>query len=118
MRVVSMGMKQEQLDVLLQALARKPLPTCPPDLNASVWRAIRMVGKRPRSFDETFNDLVDSVWRINVIASSAFAAFVVGVAITFSFQVNAPDATARALSLRVFSADAPSLPSTLIGQGQ
>lgn len=107
-------MKQEQLDVLLGALARKPLPACPRDLEGSVWRAIRLREASPCGILPALDDLADSVWRAKVLVCSAFTAMTVGAIVAFSWQAAVPDATAGALGLRVFSADAPSLPSTLL----
>lgn len=109
-------MKQEQIDELLRALARKPMPACPANLEASVWRAIRLHELAPRGFAAILDDAAESVWRAKTFALSAFTATLVGALVAFSWQAAAPDATAGALGLRVFSADAPALPSTLLTQ--
>lgn len=107
-------MKQDKLDELLAALGRKPMPACPPDLESSVWRAIRFRKVVPRDSAAVLDYLADMIWQAKVLACSALTAVTVGALIAVSLQATEPDPTAGALGLRVFSADAPALPSTLL----
>lgn len=100
--------------MLLRALARIPVPTCPADLKASVWRAIHLREADSHGMVAALDHLAATLWRAKVVACSMLTSVAVGAIVAFASQTAVPEPTAGALGLRAFSADAPSLPSTLL----
>ena len=107
-------MKRTDLDQRLRELAARPIPAVSGNLVASVMRDIRL---RRDAKDRLVEQIANWLWRGQVALPSVPAAVVMGmlIALTLSAQEAQP-AVARALYLDVFSQDAPTLPSTYIGQ--
>ena len=107
-------MKPTDLDQSLRELATRPIPEVPGNLAASVMRKIRL---RRDAKVPLVERIANWLWRGQVALASVPAAVVVGmfIALTLPAQEARP-AVSRALYLNVFSQDAPTLPSTYIGQ--
>lgn len=117
-------MKNDPLDELLDTVAKTPLPRPPVGLESRVWREIRARRAREAENPGWWAELA-GLWGQMHLASAALAtALVIGVfmghqgarvfstspARTFDHQ------TGDSLGLRVFSAEPPTLPSTLLAQ--
>lgn len=107
-------MKSTALEQALRELATRPTPLAPGNLAESVLREVRL---RSEAKTPLVERIANWLWRGQVALASVPAAVVMGmlVALTLPAQEARP-AVARALYLNVFSQDAPTLPSTYIGQ--
>jgi len=105
-------MRKKDLDEALERLGReRPAPSLPSTFEANVWRAIRERRAAARE-PSVFDNLLAILFR----PAGAFsaAAVTVAIAIGAGFLENAY--SGRASEMSIFAANAPSLPSTLIGQ--
>lgn len=116
------GMEPDQrLDDLLRRHAQAPLPPVPGNLESRVWREIRArraAGSWERPADPGGDWLAGwlRLWRNPRVAlAGAVATVLIGVGMSWPGLADARSANTRqALDLGVFSAEAPSLPSTLL----
>ena len=117
-------MKNDPLDELLNAAAQTPLPPLPVGLEDRVWREIRVRRLRATEYPGWWAELA-GLWSQMRLASAALAtALVIGVfmghqgARAFADPVarTANHQTGDSLGLRVFSAEPPAMPSTLLAR--
>lgn len=91
-------MKNDSLDDLLNLLRREELPTPPPNLEANVFRSIRLRRAEAESNGSVFNELLGTIWR------PGFAATVLALVVATS--------TATTVIAAEFSDRAQALPET------
>ena len=109
----------QKLDDLLKRYARQPIPPVPGDLESRVWREIR--ARRSHAQQSVGNDWLTRLlrlWREPRVAFAGVAA-AVSIGIGMSWVAHADTrvvSTRQALGLVEFSAEAPSLPSTLLAR--
>ncbi len=108
---------QQRLDVLLAQLAGEPLPPLPGNLESRVWREIR--ARRTQDAHRTGRGWLARLLTMRRESRMAFAGLLAAAAIGITMSwANAQniqvDSTQQALDLKVFSVEAPSLPSTLL----
>jgi len=108
-------MKTNELDLLLDHLAARPLSAPPSNLVANVWREIRL---RRDSAISPLEALADWFWRRQIAFASVPMAMVMGMVMALTWTQHARSDVSRALYLDVFSQRSPTLPSTYITSGR
>jgi len=108
-------MKTNELDLLLDHLAARPLSAPPSNLVANVWREIRL---RRDSAISPLEALANWFWRRQVAFASVSIAMVMGMVVALTWTQHARSDVSRALYLDVFSQRSPTLPSTYIASGR
>ena len=118
-------MENDSLDELLRVVAKTPLPPSPSGLESRVWREIRSRRSRRAAGAHGLWMGLASLWGQLRLAYAAVAvALIVGVFMGHQVAWVNPDVFTRAshsqtgdlLGLRVFSAEPPAMPSTLLAQ--
>lgn len=107
---------QSRLDALLKRLASESTPEVPSNLESRVWREIR-VRHAQHAGRDWFAHLLN-LWRKPSVAFAGLvAAAVIGISMSWA-GASSPQtvSTQQALDLKVFSVEAPSLPSTLLAR--
>ena len=106
-------MDESQLNNDLQALSEQPIPDLRSDLNESVFARIRVMESttvKEHWLDSLVSRLLRPQWVILALAITLVIGGNLGRALA-----NSGPSTARApLGLDVFTADAPTLPSTVL----
>jgi hypothetical protein len=110
-------MDESQLNQDLKALSEQPIPNLPSNFNGSVWAKIRVAKAaaiRENWLDGLVSTLLRPRWATAALAITLLVGGNFGRILTSSENVP----THRPLGLEVFAADAPTLPSTLLGQSR
>ena len=110
-------MDESQLNQDLKALSERPIPNLPSNFNGSVWAKIRVAKAaaiRENWLDGLVSTLLRPRWATAALAITLLVGGNLGRMLTSSENVS----THRPLGLEVFAADAPTLPSTLLGQSR
>ncbi len=107
------------LDDLLRRLVEAPVPPVPGNLESRVWREIRARQANAPGRPDSGGDWVAGwlrLWREPRVAfAGAVGAVLIGVGMGWTGMAEArATGTRQALNLGVFSAEAPSLPSSLL----
>lgn len=109
---VILHMMSDKLTKLLEALAQQATPTPPVDLHSAVWREIR---RRKDISSSWVEELTALLWRPRFACSSLALAVMMGASTAWFWSAHAPTRShVQALDMDVFSATAPSLPSTVL----
>ncbi len=105
-------MNKHDLENALKRLAAQPTPQLSADFEQGVWREIR--SRTKALAPESFWDMLNAVFlRPRWVVATVAVTLTVSV-IFSAFENGTPRSTHRFLNLGVFSADAPTLPSTLL----
>jgi hypothetical protein len=105
-----------ELDKLLKEYASRLTPLPPSNLEADVWREIRLRRERPVS-DSFFDWLAARVWRAHFASASVVAAIALGAGFAwFDPNASAAQPVSHALNLHVFSEHSPTLRLTSLYQ--
>jgi len=110
-------MNRNDLNEALKQISEHRVPTPPANISQNVWREIRLrrgpMPTREGFFEGCVNALLRPRWALSA------ASMAVGISITFGVLEGATVANAHtSLDLNVFSATAPTLPSTLISHSR
>jgi hypothetical protein len=110
-------MNGNDLNEALKRISGNPIPTPPANMSQNVWREIRLrrgsLPTREGFFESCVNALLRPRWALSA------ATMAIGISITFGLLENANASNAHAsLDLNVFSATAPTLPSTLLAHSR
>lgn len=110
-------MNRNDLNEALKRLSQKQIPTPPANLAQNVWREIRtrrsLLPVREGFFEGWVNALLRPRWALSA------ATMAIGISVAFSIMEGVSASNAHAsLDLNVFSATAPTLPSTLIAHSR
>ena len=110
-------MNRNDLNEALKRLSENQVPTPPANISQNVWREIRARRDSRPTREGFFEDCVNALLRPRWALSAATMA--VGISVAFSVLEGVTAANAHAsLDLNVFSATAPTLPSTLISHSR
>lgn len=106
-------MNRNDLNEALKRLSENRIPTPPANMSQNVWREIRARRSLQPAREGFFEGCVNALLRPRWALSAATMA--VGISVAFSVLEGANAANAHtSLDLNVFSATAPTLPSTLL----
>ena len=110
-------MDESELNRHLKTISERPIPNLPSNFNRSVWARIRVAAAtaiRENWLDGLVSTLLRPRWATAVLAVTLLVGGNLGRVLAHS--ENRP--IHRPLGFEVFAADAPTLPSTLLGQSR
>jgi hypothetical protein len=110
-------MDESELNRHLKTISERPIPNLPSNFNRSVWARIRGAAAtaiRENWLDGLVSTLLRPRWATAVLAVTLLVGGNFGRVLANS--ENRP--IHRPLGFEVFAADAPTLPSTLLGQSR
>jgi hypothetical protein len=110
-------MDESELSWHLKRISERPIPNLPSNFNRSVWARIRVAAAtaiRENWLDGLVSTLLRPRWATAVLAVTLLVGGNFGRVLANS--ENRP--IHRPLGFEVFAADAPTLPSTLLGQSR
>lgn len=110
---------QSHLDALLKRLVSEPVPPVPGNLESRVWREIHVRrAQEARGIGHDWLARVLNLWREpRVTFAGLVAAAAIGVSMSWAnASATQTASTQQALDLKVFSVEAPALPSTLLAR--
>ena len=110
-------MDESELNRHLKTISARPIPNLPSNFNRSVWARIRVAAAtaiRENWLDGLISTLLRPRWATAVLAVTLLVGGNFGRVLANS--ENRP--IHRPLGFEVFAADAPTLPSTLLGQSR
>jgi hypothetical protein len=110
-------MDESELNRHLKTIFERPIPNLPSNFDGSVWAKIRVAKAaaiRENWIDWSVSTLLKPRWATVMLAVTLLVGGNLGRAL--SVWENRP--IHRPLGFEVFSADAPTLPSTVLGRSQ